>query len=301
LTSSPAYFLIPDFFQEGDLLRAAFDDFFARPHEVKAPSHQVWDFWYVPDQYTYFRTEPANIFGASLANSFRDRLSSWALETLGLPRLSGITLSLYSNGCGQGLHNDAENGQLACVYSLTRWDHRRFSGGETLILKPENYWQTERSERAGAGTDFLDMIPARFNQLLIFDDRLVHGVERVQGTMSPVEGRIVLHGHLRYKLHVAGDLTLSEVSGVLRTLAAETTPRLTERMRTLRGFATARLTVAADGSVSGVSVLLNRLTDLIDRERAHETLQVILGSFEILRFPSKSVPSQITVPILTTR
>lgn len=253
----------------------------------------------MPDQYTYFRTEPANIFGASLANSFRDRLSSWALETLGLPRLTGITLSLYSNGCGQGLHNDAENGQLACVYSLTRWDHRRFSGGETLILKPENYWQTERSERAGAGTEFLEMIPARFNQLLIFDDRLVHGVERVQGTMSPVEGRIVMHCHLRYKLHVAGDLSLGEVAGVLRTLTAETKSRLTERVRTLRGFATARLTVAANGSVSGVSVLLNRLTDLMDEERAHETLQMILDSFEMLRFPSKSVPSQITVPIVT--
>lgn len=297
--ASPAYLVIPGFFKESELLRSRYDDFFARRDEITAQSKQIWDYWYVPDQYTCFKTEPANIFGKALAKSFTDRLSSWSLETLGLAQVSDSLLSLYANGCGQGLHNDAGNGQVAYVYSITRWDQRRFTGGETVILKSDEYWQTQRSERARAGTDFIELIPASFDQLLIFDDRVIHGVRTVQGTMSPLDGRVVLHGHLIQKLHVAGDLFLSEVRGVLRTLAQDTTPALSDRMRTLEGFATARLTVAPDGSVSAVNVLLNRLTDSTDHQRAQETLRWIMDYFKKLRFPPKPLLSQITVPIRT--
>ena len=52
--------------------------------------------------------------------------------------------SCYINGCRQGLHADAPHGPFAFVLSLTRWEERRFSGGETLLLQPHvlDYWRS---------------------------------------------------------------------------------------------------------------------------------------------------------------
>jgi hypothetical protein len=44
--------------------------------------------------------------------------------------------------------------------------------------------------------DEYDKVPSRSNQLLVFDDRVIHGVQPLQETMDPRAGRVVLHGHL---------------------------------------------------------------------------------------------------------
>ena len=42
----------------------------------------------------------------------------------------------------QELHTDADNGPFSFTLSLTRWDERRFTGGETVLLAPRvlDYW-----------------------------------------------------------------------------------------------------------------------------------------------------------------
>lgn len=185
-----------NFSPEAAQMRGIYDAHFTPPHMKAGPSQQVWDYWHVPDMYTYLRTSPQLVLGNPSVQQFMNTLRVWASERLNLHNISWPYLSLYINGCGQGLHNDATNGRYAYVYSLTRWDTRMFVGGETICFKEDAYWGTERAQQAGAGTSFYDLIPARFNQLVIFDDRLIHGVQPVQGTMNPLDGRIVLHGHI---------------------------------------------------------------------------------------------------------
>ena len=37
-------------------------------------------------------------------------------------------------------------------------------------------------------------VPAKFNQLLVFDPAISHGVKQVRGIRDPKEARLVLHG-----------------------------------------------------------------------------------------------------------
>src|SRR5208283_5534750 len=126
-------------------------------------------------------------------------------------------------GCRQGLHNDARNGRFAFVYSLTR-DQRRTVGGETLVFREEDPFRSKLAA-ASAGRHFYDTIAPKFNRLIVFDDRLPHGVERVEGSMDPVEGRFVLHGHLSETGTMStGALSVAVVEealvGLLRDFAA---------------------------------------------------------------------------------
>ena len=84
--------------------------------------------------------------------------------------------------------------EFAFVYSLTK-DNRRTSGGETLIWREIDYFGEFLHQRQ-AGQNLYQQIEPRFNRLLIFDDRLPHAVQAVEGVMDPCEGRIVLHGHI---------------------------------------------------------------------------------------------------------
>jgi hypothetical protein len=79
-----------------------------------------------------------------LVAQFVKRLNSWAGATLGSSTRLNPWLSLYVNGCGQTIHNDASAGQMGFVYSLTKWDERNFLGGETLLFRPEHYWESAR-------------------------------------------------------------------------------------------------------------------------------------------------------------
>ena len=50
----------------------------------------------------------------------------------------------------QELHADVSHGPWAFVLSLTPWEERKFSGGETFMLRPEvlSYWNS-----AAVGSD----------------------------------------------------------------------------------------------------------------------------------------------------
>jgi hypothetical protein len=190
-------FLVVDGFladEHAGSMREDIDAHFANPGQHQADTHQVWNYWHVPGSYTYLRTAPEKVIAREKVEQFVSGLRNWAARNLGLAGITWPYLSLHVPGCVQGLHNDSTNGRLGYVYSLTR-DDRRTLGGETVLMHERDLFRSSL-DAAAAGTDLFDLIQPRFNRLTLFDDRIPHAVQRLDGPMDPREGRFVLHGHI---------------------------------------------------------------------------------------------------------
>ena len=277
-----------------ELMRLAIDDHFAHP-ETQGADHQVWNYWFVPELYAYLRTAPERLIQPAHVNDFYERLRTWSITTLGLAQVSWPFLSLYVAGCRQGLHNDARNGRFGFVYSLTR-NQRRTSGGETIVHRQGDPARALMTE-AGAGRAFFDAIEPRFNRLVVFDDRLPHAVERLEGSMDPREGRFVLHGHLSESGPiVAGALPPDGIG----TIAADAVKGFAESafLDGYHGLLTLRLEVQADGAVSSCRLLLDRVLHPDPNDRRWAGLASdLVTRFSALAFPAASGPSLVIVPL----
>ena len=104
-------------------------------------------------------------------------------------------MSYYIDGCRQELHADVPHGPWAYVFSLTNWDDRTFSGGETFLLAQDtlDFWRAYDRSRGAELTSFGELIEPSFNRLTVFDPRIPHGVRLVEGTREPLESRIAIH------------------------------------------------------------------------------------------------------------
>jgi hypothetical protein len=60
-------------------------------------------------------------------------LCQFGQEQLGCRAISPPWLSVYIDGCEQRFHTDAWHGPWAFVLSLTDWDTKEFTGGETQV------------------------------------------------------------------------------------------------------------------------------------------------------------------------
>jgi hypothetical protein len=293
-----APYLVVDDFLPSDLaaeMRTAAEAHLGNPYRHTMKTHMDWDYWHVPDLYTYLRTRPAKILGAHLAGLFHERLTEWAAETLGHAPTDGY-LSLYVNGCRQSQHNDAANGRFGYVYSLTK-NERRTTGGETLIWKEENYFET-RMHRPAWGSAFFQTVEPRFNRLLVFDDRMPHAVQLVEGNMNPLEGRLVIHGHIREAGPiVSGQLPPDEVRAAAGRLVNEYTSALGDAAGAYHGPATVSFTVQPDGSVSTPSLILDRVRRQTDRgPSVDEMLAGLIARVGQLKFEPGTQGSKVTVP-----
>ncbi len=67
-------------------MRQGIDDHFAEPHSHRPDTHQVWNYWYVPDLYTYLRTQPEKIIARPLVERFHAALSKWVARHWAWPR-----------------------------------------------------------------------------------------------------------------------------------------------------------------------------------------------------------------------
>lgn len=293
------YHVVPDFCVDAPGLRGGFDRHFDKP-EKQGPDHEVWNYWYVPDSYAYLRTTPDKVIAPQMVDRFVARLSRFTKRWLGMESVTRPFLSLYLEGCKQTLHNDSSNGAFGYVYSLTRWDERRFEGGETLIFRESDYWASGRFRQAAAGVAFYDKVPARFNQLLVFDDRLIHGVPEVRGTCDPREGRLVLHGHIQCDgVSVDGPLEQSLGQGELGALGevlASTQNAVDAEQGRYHGFATIALDVAAEGTVTSVRPLVQRVLGRAGPEAEVSHLSDLCSNLAKLRFAPQAAPSRIAVP-----
>ena len=293
----PRYFLTENFFPDADRLRSALDAHFAEPMRHDPARHQIWNYWYVPEIYTYLRTQPEKVLGPDLAQRFFDHLRRHAFETFGLGKVYWPYLSVYVTGCHQALHNDSRGGRLGYVYSLTNWDGRNFAGGETLLFK-EGSWSGDPSVADAKGArNFYDLIPPRFNQLLVFDDRVPHAVQRIEGTMDPRAGRIVLHGHFAEAgITIEGGLAIEQHRPAIANLAVEVNQRVAPLGARCHGLLVIRLEVADRGSVERCAVLLDRIYAL-GTDTPPYRVDELTARLREHRFPAAHQPSRVTLPI----
>lgn len=281
---------------EAEALRAPIDLHFSEPHLHRYDTHFVWNYWYVPGLYTYLRALPEKVIPYDLVAGFHDLLTRWAGDTLGLAHVTWPMLSLYVDGCGQGIHNDSANGRFGYVYSLTR--DRQGRGGETIIFKEGDPFRG-RLRTADAGTGLYDLVPPVFNRLVLFDDRMPHGVQRVEGTMDPTDARIVLHGHISEAGPIvkgplpAGAVEAARAAALDAALAAfpETGPLH-------HGPLCVRLEIAPQGRVSDCRVLVHRVARS-DGGCPDALVDEILRGLAAARFPVAADATSIILPILT--
>lgn len=292
-------FLTVDGFLGGDeagALRRHFEAHFAEPHGHRPETHQVWNYWHVPELYTYLRTSPERVIPQPLVQAFHQRLTQWSRERLGLGRVTWPNLSLYVDGCVQHLHNDSVNGRFGFVYSLTP-DDRRGLGGETIVLREGDLFRNH-VRRAGAGAAMQALIAPRFDRLTIFDDRMPHGVRRVEGGMDPLDGRVVLHGHIsEERPRISGPLAARDLWEAVWEIADSELASRPGAAEDCHGPLTLRLFVRPDGAIAAVRPLVDRVVRAGGGD-ARPIVEAILARVAGLRFPAMADASEATLPIM---
>lgn len=284
-------------------LRAEFDRRFADPLKADAQRF-VWDYWHVPGQYRLLRTPADAFFSPSLYDSLEDALISFGEQRLGCRGISPIWLSYYIDGCRQELHTDAPHGPWAFVYSLTRWEERKFDGGETVLLNNsvilDNYWGTFDPSQGLETPQLTTLIEPRFGRLSVFDPRIPHGVRIVEGVCDPRQGRIVLHGWFTPPTpFFQGPLSHEKATPVLNAAL----DLIYEELATLPhvvGTVTVRLRVAASGNVQQVMILTNTIMPRYHGDDIDVVLDCIRSKLLSKQFPSHAgdAPTDITLPFV---
>src|SRR5271166_5597653 len=286
-------------------MREDIDGHFADPGAHRADTHQVWNYWFVPELYAYLRTTPEKIIRRDRVDGFINALQAWSILTLGMGDVTWPYLSLYVDGCRQGLHNDAANGRFAFVYSLTR-DQRRTTGGETLVFREGDLFRGNlrnaplgaRPPAAAAGRGFYEVIEPSFNRLVVFDDRLPHAVERVEGSMDPVEGRFVLHGHLSETGTMTGALPPAVVEEAVTRLLSDFGARNSAQISLYDGPLVLRFIIGPGGSVKTCDILVDRV---IHADAGHAEWEPLRGDlvnmFKSLKFPPAAGETMVTQPL----
>jgi len=301
VVAADASMIVVDDFLPGELagaLRADIDAHFANPGAHHPDTHQVWNYWFVPELYTYLRTTPEKVIARERAVAFHDALRQWSTTHLGMVEVSWPYLSLYVGGCRQGWHNDSRNGRFGFVYSLTR-NERRTIGGETLIRRDADPFRGNLTT-ATAGRGFYEVVEPRFNRLLIFDDRLPHAVERVDGSMDPVEGRFVLHGHLSEgSAVIVGALPAAQVAEQLNAALSRFGADVAASATFYHGPLIIRLTIDAFGAVAGCEVLVDRVMHPDPGHVGWDAVRSgLLARLGALKFPPSGGHTILIQPVL---
>ncbi len=303
---TPSHLLIEkNFSSSAKDLRKLYDSRFADPRHTHSERF-VWDYWHVPSQYTALRTPAYNYFDQKLYLRFHKELVLWGRRTLGCWDISPPWMSCYIEGCKQELHSDVPHGPWAFVLSLTPWKDRRFSGGETLILKPEvlNYWQNFLHAQDREQLSFVQKVPSEFNQLTVFDPRYPHGVTEVRGTHDPREGRLVIHGWFTEpKTYLEGPLKSQpqKVEKVLNT-CFEQVVDIMNANPTLQGTMSLQLMVAGNGRARSAKFATCNLINE-QGQAPQKTLQQILKIYKSSQFPEAKKAkgdTLVTIPLIVS-
>ncbi|MCB0351392.1 MAG: 2OG-Fe(II) oxygenase [Bdellovibrionales bacterium] len=279
-------------------LRKAFESVYEDPRHTH-PNRFMWDHWHLENQYRMHRTLAREFFPENIYQKLQDTLVKFGQEQLGCHSISDPWLSYYTEGDEQNLHTDSPHGPWAYVFSLTDWASKNFSGGETLILQPDilNYWSHYSSERGFEHSDLFLEIEPEFNQLLVFDPRLPHGVRRVSGVHDPRESRLVVHGwFVNPEPYVTGALDLDSITEVLNSeigsiLSALTVPE------DVKGIITIRFKISAAGFVTSASELTNTLIDHRG-DNLNSLSKKLCNAFKKVKMPKARGTSELTLPLI---
>lgn len=289
-----------NFYKKAKNLRQFFDLQFIDPREMTSKRF-VWDYWHVPDQYTLLRTPAYHYFPEKLYQDFHSQLVQWGRENLGCHDVSPPWMSIYINGCKQELHSDVPHGPWAFVYSLTLWSSRRFTGGETLILKPEtlNYWKHFSDQKEYELSSVVDRVPSHFNQLTVFDPRFPHGVTEVKGETDPRFGRLVIHGwFVEPRPYVVGALSTKDVDLVLKNLLYSLESKL-RILNAFHGTVSLQIDISNLGEVVKAKFLTNTLRSTSGLENEERILKnEILKLIRHAKFPKRKSKSKVVLPLV---
>jgi hypothetical protein len=289
-------------------LRAAFDERFADPRST-ARGRFVWDYWHVPGQYTALRTPAQEFFPEASFQAFLDEILEYGRKTLGCVAISPPWLSAYVEGCEQELHADVPHGPFAFVYSLTHWSQRRFTGGETLLLKPRvlDYWGAfgDRLGEPVERTQMVEEVPAQFNQLLVFDPRIPHGVSQVRGVRDPRDSRLVIHGWFTEpRPYFEGPISVKAASRALEGLIEKMGPWV-EAAGECHGILVLDIVISPEGKVLKVRkkvdtrVYLGQTSPQSDRMEEGSRERALLQIIRAYSFPRSSKGSSLlTLPLI---
>lgn len=292
---SERFVVIDEFLPEDDSLkmRADIDAHFADAQNHKPETHYVWNYWHVPGTYTYLKTVPERVIAREKVEEFVEALRTWAAINLGFGHVTWPFLSMYVPGCSQGVHNDSVNGRLGYVFSLTR-NLRKTIGGETIVFQDCDLFRSNL-DRPAAGSAIFDLVEPRFNRLTLFDDRVPHAVQRVDGSMDPLEGRFVLHGHISESGIVA--------QGALHPDAIR--EQVIVALQDLRGGAAKGahgplvycIEIGKDGTVQRIRPLLDRLVSPTNEDL--EPVRIAISDrISGLRFQSAPGPTRSNIPLI---
>lgn len=288
-------------------LRHAFDSNFADPRSTSADRF-VWDYWHVPGQYTALRTPAYTYFNEKLYRQLHHEIVMWGRRTLGCWDISPPWMSCYIEGCKQELHSDVPHGPWAFVFSLTpalKWSQRKFSGGETLILKPQvlNYWQNFSQAQDRELDSFVDKIESPFNQLTVFDPRYPHGVNEVRGTHNPAEGRLVIHGWFTEpKTYLEGSLkpqakkVESLLDGTFDQVVA-LVQECNQQMLALQGVLSLQLQILPSGKVENCRFATANVLDQFG-DSPSVFLRRLKTIYLRLQFPKSTGKTLLTLPLI---
>lgn len=292
------YKIIKNFYPESKKLRSEFDNQFEDPRSTHAERF-VWDYWFFKDQYHLVRTPAYHYFSKNLYTDFHSSLVQWGRENLGCHDISPPWLSYYVDGCFQNLHSDVPHGPWAFVYSLTP-NKKNFVGGETLILKPDvlNYWPRFSDEQDREYKSFVDRIPSKFNELIVFDPRYPHGVTEVKGTRDPQEARLVVHGwFVEPRPYVVGGLSTAQVQKALDPIFNQLGYEL-EQWPRLHGTLSIRLMISKNGEIARHTIVSNTVKALELQDQEKKIQKEIEKLFLKTKFPKCKKDSLITLPLL---
>jgi hypothetical protein len=291
---------IDSFFKDAKVLRSHFEERFRDPREARSDRF-VWDYWHVPGQYTALRTPAYHFFPQKIYDAFHNELVWWGRRNLGCHDVSPPWMSCYLDGFGQELHGDLPHGPWAFVYSLTPWMKRKFSGGETVLLKQEilEYWQSFQSMRGLERGDIIDEVPAKFNRLTVFDPRIPHGVRNVEGVKDLLEGRLVIHGwFVQPRPFIEGPLAPKDLQTVIDDLSGEL-GRVLEQGIDVQGMLSLRLNIDPSGKISGVKPLTNSLRHPAgDKAIERALVKHISLWLKSASFKKQKKASQVTLPLV---
>jgi hypothetical protein len=288
----------PMFFPGAEEMRVEYQERFSEPREAREERF-VWDYWHIPNQYTLVRTPAYHFFSEELWEEFSQHLIAWGQENLGCQDISPAWLSYYVEGCHQELHADIPHGPWAFVFSLTPWEGRPFSGGETMILKPEilNYWRKFDYEAGLEFKDLVQTIAPEFNQLTVFDPRLPHGVKEVRGCKDPLRARLVIHGWFTNPSPFV-------TGGLEEEINEETLDELLEPLhaplgsqRHWTGSLILKLHIAPSGELESIKILCNNLvSDTGSEDQLLELTDTIQQHLKKKTWAKADSPTQLTIP-----
>lgn len=291
--------IVDGFSPEARSLRSHFEERFSNPHSARADRF-VWDYWHVPGQYTALRTPAYHFFPKKMYEAYHRRLVLWGRSTLGCHDVSPPWMSLYVEGCKQEWHGDVPHGPWAFVHSLTPWQKRRFSGGETLILKDRilDYW-SKPVPRGLERAQIHDEIAPKFDRLTVFDPRYPHAVREVRGTHEPLEGRLVIHGwFVEPRPFIEGPLPEKSLQEEVDALTNYLTTNWPEGLA-LQGLLSIGFDVLRNGKVPRAKILSNQLRGASENAKEIRKLAKWLEwAATQFDFKKQSGASRVTLPFL---